>query len=58
MIEDYWESDRRLWLTQDRKELVEDGDERAAVLYTTPGKRIPMSEAIKFKLVKVKKEKN
>ena len=30
-------ADRRLWLTSDREQVVEDGDPRAAFLYATPG---------------------
>lgn len=42
------EVDVKLWLTKDKDELVPDGDERAAFLYCTPGKRIPRAEAEHF----------
>jgi hypothetical protein len=38
-------ADRKLWLTDGRDELVEDGDPRAAFLYCTPGKMIDEAEA-------------
>lgn len=39
----------RLYLTNDDK-LVKEGDPRAAFLYSTPGKEIPMVEAEKYGL--------
>lgn len=41
----------RLYLTVDDK-LVKEGDPKAAFLYSTPGKRIPLAEAVKYGLVK------
>jgi hypothetical protein len=38
-------ADRKLWLTDGRDELVEDGDPRAAFLYCTEGKMIEEAEA-------------
>lgn len=44
-------ADRKLWLTADRDEVVEDGDDRAAFLLCTPGKKIPMELAQSLGLV-------
>lgn len=41
----------RLYLTEDRKRLVAEGDPKAAFLYCTPGDEIPESAAELFKLV-------
>ena len=37
--------DRKLWLTEDRSRVVEDGDPEAAFLLGTAGKEIPDDEA-------------
>ena len=42
----------KLWLTEDRKRVVEDGDPEMAHLFLPPGHQIPEEEAIKFGLVK------
>lgn len=43
--------DEKLWLTADRSELVPDGDERAAFLFGTPGKRVDAETAAKYGLI-------
>ena len=48
-------SDRRLWLTEGRDKLVEEGDLEAAELFATEGTRIPRDKAVKFGLLKEKK---
>lgn len=42
----------KLWLTEDRKRVVEDGDPEMAHLFLAKGHEIPMEEAIRFGLVK------
>jgi hypothetical protein len=42
----------KLWLTEDRKRVVEDGDPEMAHLFLAAGHQIPEEEAIKFGLVK------
>lgn len=44
-------ADRRLYLTADRKSVVEHGDLKAAFLYATPGTRIPLEAAYAFGLL-------
>ena len=45
-------SDRRLWLTADRSEVVEEGDPKAAHLFCAgPGRRIPIADAERYGLV-------
>lgn len=39
------ELDRRLWLTADREEVVEDGDPKAAFLLGNEGTEVPDEEA-------------
>lgn len=40
----------KLWLTEDRSELVADGDPRAAFLFCTPGKTISPADADRYGL--------
>lgn len=47
-------ADRRLYLTADRSEVVEDGDVRAAFLFTTPGKEISDADVKRFGLGETK----
>jgi hypothetical protein len=47
---EYWEADRRLYLTQDQERLVEHGDPDAYILFCTPGKRVPMRLAERYGL--------
>lgn len=42
--------DRKLWLAADLQTVVEDGDSAARSLLGTPGKRIPLRDAIRFGL--------
>ncbi len=42
---DFYICDRRLYLTSDKKQVVEERDNRAALLYATPGTRIPAAFA-------------
>lgn len=46
---------KRLWLTADKEHIVEEGDPAAAFLYATPGKKVPLAEAVKYRLVKAGK---
>jgi len=41
----------KLWLTADRSALVNDGDERAAFLFCTPGKKISDEDAARLGVV-------
>ena len=50
-------ADERLWLTEDKTEVVKDGNPKAATLYASVGTRIPEEAAIRFGLVKDGKEK-
>lgn len=43
-------ADRRLYLTADKSEVVEDGDPGAAFLFTTPGYEVPASEVERYGL--------
>lgn len=43
-------SDRRLYLTAGKDEVVEDGDARASFLFATPGYEIPAGEVERFGL--------
>lgn len=43
-------SDRRLWVTDDKSQVVEDGDTRARCLFATPGTEIPASEVARLGL--------
>ena len=43
------EGPSRLWLTEDG-EVVEDGDERAAILLVAPGQTLSDEEATRYKL--------
>ena len=45
-------ADRRLYLTADRSQVVEDGDARAAFLFVTPGKEISDADAERYGLNK------
>ena len=47
-----WVSDRRLWLTADKSQVVEDGEDGAAFLLCTPGRSIPKAQAAALGLVK------
>ena len=49
-------ADRRLYLTADKKQLVEHGDVKAAFLYAAPGHRIPLESALRFGLVEVEEK--
>lgn len=44
------EATERLWLTEDRSELVPDGDPRAAFLFCIPGQRLTDEDAQKYGL--------
>lgn len=44
-------ADERLYISEDGKSLVKEGDPRAAFLFSTPGKHISKEDAIKFGLV-------
>lgn len=46
----YWRSDKRLYINADRSRIVEESDPDAAYLYATPGKLVPMDEAIRYGL--------
>ena len=48
--------DRRLWLTEDKKEVVEEGDSRAAYLWATPGHRVTEAAATQFGLTTLPRE--
>lgn len=50
--------DRTLYLTADREELVEEGDRRAAFLFATAGKRVPLDEAVRYGLAAAPKSKS
>lgn len=41
-------ADRKLWLTADRKTVVEDGDPKAAFLFATVGKEISDEDAKRY----------
>jgi hypothetical protein len=43
--QDLWIADRRLWLTSDQSEPVEDGDPRAAFLLIAPGQSMLRARA-------------
>jgi hypothetical protein len=45
--------DRKLWLTADKDQVVEDGDPRASFLYATPGDELS-DEDVKQYGIKVK----
>lgn len=45
----------RLYLTADDK-VVKEGDPKAAFLYATPGKEIPIAEAVKYGLTRSVKQ--
>lgn len=47
------EADGRLATTADRRRLVPDDDPEARLLYTIPGRRIPMADAVRYGLVSV-----
>jgi hypothetical protein len=53
--QDLWVADRRLWLTADRSEAVEDGDPRAAFLLVAPGQIIPRKRAEELGVMKAPK---
>ena len=53
-INTYYIADRRLYLTTDKKEVVEEGDRRGAFLWATPGTKISEKAAKEFGLVKPK----
>lgn len=48
---DNYKVTERLYLTVDDK-VVKEGDPKAAFLYATPSKEIPMSEAVKYGLAR------
>lgn len=48
-----WGADRRLWLTADQAEIVEDGDERAAFLFANEGYQVPIEMARRYGLAPV-----
>ena len=48
--------DRKLWLTADKDDIVEDGDDRAAFLLGLAGDEIPDDEAERLGLTGSKKE--
>ena len=48
--------DRRLWLTADKKEVVEEGDSKAAFLWATPGHRVTEAAAKQFGLTTLPRE--
>ena len=56
-VQTFYIADERLWLTEDKTEVVKDGNPKAATLYASPGTRIPEEAAIRFGLVKDGKEK-
>jgi hypothetical protein len=56
VTQDLWIADRRLWLTADRSQAVEDGDSRAAFLLVAPGQSLPLAKATELKLVAETKE--
>jgi hypothetical protein len=43
-------ADRRLWLTADREQVVEEGDPSAAFLFATPGKEVSDADAERYGL--------
>lgn len=47
-------ADRKLWLTADRTEVVEDGDPRAAFLFAAPGKEISDADAERYGITEAK----
>lgn len=47
-------ADRRLYLTADKSEVVEEGDARAAFLFVTPGKEISAADAERYGLSETK----
>lgn len=49
---DYVTIDQRWYFTEDRTELVPEGDTRAAFLYLIPGEEILKSEATRLGIVK------
>lgn len=53
--QEFYISDRRLYLTADKSKVVEEGDLEARFLYATEGTRIPAADAIRFGLVKSEK---
>ena len=56
-VQTFYIADERLWLTEDKTEVVKNGDPKAATLYASVGTRIPEEAAIRFGLVKDGKEK-
>lgn len=44
-----------LWLTADRTELVAEGDERAAFLFASAGKRVSKEDAERYGLMKTER---
>lgn len=42
--------DRKLWLTADRDQVVEEGDSRAAFLFATPGDEVSDTDAKRYGL--------
>lgn len=48
---DKYVADERLYVSEDGKSLVKEGDPRAAFLFTTPGKHISKEDALKFGLI-------
>ncbi len=48
-------ADRRLYLTADRSEVVEEGDPKAAFLFATPGSEISDADAKRYGLKMQKK---
>ena len=56
-VQTFYIADERLWLTEDKTEVVKDGNPKASTLYASVGTRIPEEAAIRFGLVKDGKEK-
>lgn len=50
MAQEQWRSDGRYYLNADRSRIVEESDPDAAYLYTTPGRLVPLDEAIRYGL--------
>lgn len=44
-------ANERLYVSEDGKSLVKEGDPRAAFLFTTPGKTVSKEDAVKFGLI-------
>ena len=43
-------ADRKLWLTSDREQVVEDGDPRSAFLFATEGTEVPDEDVKRYGL--------